>query len=141
METALTYEALKTAFAGQNLFEDKTWRLSPEAWPLSARQIREVEQIGQACLEFYRASELLYTRSFEGRNLLRNAELKAPWVADYLDRGKPDWLVAHARSKAVRRSQPMVLRPDLLATDTGFALTEVDSVPGGIGLTAYLNAH
>jgi hypothetical protein len=141
METALTYEALKTAFAGQNLFEDKTWRLSPEAWPLSARQIREVEQIGQACLEFYRASELLYTRSFEGRNLLRNAELKAPWVADYLDRGKPDWLVAHARSKAVRRSQPMVLRPDLLATDAGFALTEVDSVPGGIGLTAYLNAH
>jgi hypothetical protein len=139
MEAGLTYEALKRAFAEQSLFEDKTWRISPEAWPLTAKQIREVEQIGQACLEFYRASELLYTRSYEGKNLLRNAELKAPWVADYLDRGKPDWLVAHSRSKAVRRTQPMIIRPDLLATDEGFALTEVDSVPGGIGLTAYLN--
>jgi len=31
------------------------------------------------------------------------------------------------------------LRPDLLLTDEGFALTELDSVPGGIGLTAFLN--
>lgn len=33
----------------------------------------------------------------------------------------------------------MVIRPDLLLTDEGFALTEIDSVPGGIGLTAFLN--
>jgi len=32
-----------------------------------------------------------------------------------------------------------VLRPDLLVTEDGFALTELDSVPGGIGLTAFLN--
>jgi hypothetical protein len=32
-----------------------------------------------------------------------------------------------------------VLRPDLLLTEDGFALTELDSVPGGIGLTAFLN--
>lgn len=139
MTDGLTYEGLKAAFGAQSLFEDKTWRISPEAWPLDKKQVREIQQIGQACLEFYRASELLYTRSYEGKNLLRNAELKAPWVADYLDRGKPDWLVEHARSKAVRRSQPMIIRPDLLATGDGFALTEVDSVPGGIGLTAFLN--
>ncbi len=135
----LSHEGLKAAFAGQSLFEDKTWRLSPRAWPLTSREVSEVERIGQACLEFYRAMELLYTRSFEGKNLLRNAALKAPWVADYLDRGKPAWLVEHARSKAVRRTQPMVIRPDLLATDQGFAMSEVDSVPGGIGLTAFLN--
>ena len=29
--------------------------------------------------------------------------------------------------------------PDLLITDHGFALTELDSVPGGIGLTAWLD--
>jgi hypothetical protein len=135
----LNYPDLKAAFAAQSLFEDKTWRISPEAWPLTASQVREIDRIGQACLEFHRASELLYTRSWQGRNLLRNAALTAPWVADYLDRGKPDWLVAHARSRSVRRSQPMVIRPDLLATDDGFALTEIDSVPGGIGLTAFLN--
>jgi hypothetical protein len=139
MDYALTNEGLKKAFAEQALFEDKTWRISPEAWPLTARQLKEVEQIGQACLEFYKATELLYTRSHEGKNILRNADLKVPWVADYLDRGKPDHLVQHTRSKALRRSHPMVIRPDLLATDEGFALTEVDSVPGGIGLTAFLN--
>ena len=32
-----------------------------------------------------------------------------------------------------------VLRPDLLLTEHGFALTELDSIPGGIGLTAFLN--
>lgn len=139
MSGGLTYETLRDAFSAQNLFEDKTWRISPEAWTLSEREMRTVEEVGQACLEFYRASELLYMRSREGKNLLRNAELTAPWVADYLDRGKPDWLCAHAASKAVRRSQPMVIRPDLLITDDGFALTEIDSVPGGIGLTAFLN--
>ena len=139
MTDELTYEGLKAAFGSQSLFEDKTWRISPEAWPLDKKQVREIQQVGQACLEFYRACELLYTRSHEGKNLLRNADLKAPWVADYLDRGKPDWLVKHARSKALRRSQPMIIRPDLLATEEGFALTEVDSVPGGIGLTAFLN--
>ena len=67
---------------------------------MDKKQVREIQQIGQACLEFYRASELLYTRSHENKNLLRNAELKAPWVADYLDRGKPDWLIAHSRAKS-----------------------------------------
>lgn len=134
-----SYLQLKEAFARQPLFEDKTWRFSPEAWPLTAQQVEEIEAIGSACLEFYRACELLYTRSHERRNLLRNTKLVAPWVADYLDRGKPDYLVAHSRHPALRRSQPSVIRPDLLLTDEGFALTEIDSVPGGIGLTGFLN--
>ena len=39
----------------------------------------------------------------------------------------------------MRNLSPVVIRPDLLITETGFALTEMDSVPGGIGLTAWLN--
>jgi hypothetical protein len=70
---------------------------------------------------------------------LRNKPLLAPWVADYLDRGKPPQLIAHSRDPRNRGAFPTVLRPDLLLTDTGFALTELDSVPGGIGLTAFLN--
>ncbi len=31
-----------------------------------------------------------------------------------------------------------VIRPDILITDKGMAITELDSVPGGIGLTAWL---
>ena len=63
----------------------------------------------------------------------------APWVAEYLDRGKPAELVQHARDLRLRGVFPPVLRPDLLLTQDGFALTELDSVPGGIGLTAFLN--
>jgi hypothetical protein len=135
----LTYEDALRAFSDQSLFENKTWRYTPEAYPLTAKQLEEIEAIGQACYEFYHAQEVLYLRSAEGKNLLRNRELKAPWVAEYLDRGKPEALIRHARSKALRGATPMVIRPDLLVTESGFALTEIDSVPGGIGLTAFLN--
>ena len=135
----LSHETLRSAFSSQSLFEDKTWRLSPQAWPLTPEQAAELEQIGVACLEFHQALETLYLRSAAGKNLLRNKPLLAPWVADYLDRGKPAGLVAHAREAKNRGQFPTVLRPDLLLTDDGFALTELDSVPGGIGLTAFLN--
>src|SRR4051812_33478171 len=135
----LSQETLRTAFAEQSLFEDKTWRLSPSAWPLTPAQVAELEQIGTACLEFHAALETLYLRSAQNKNLLRNKPLLAPWVADYLDRGKPAALIAHARDPKNRGAFPTVLRPDLLLTEEGFALTELDSVPGGIGLTAFLN--
>ncbi len=135
----LSHEILRTAFAAQSLFEDKTWQLSPQAWPLTPEQVTELEQIGAACLEFHQALETLYLRSVAGKNLLRNKALLAPWVAEYLDRGKPAELIAHARDQKNRGAFPTVLRPDLLLTDDGFALTELDSVPGGIGLTAFLN--
>jgi hypothetical protein len=135
----LSHEQIKTALSGQSLFEDKTWQLSPQAWPLTPEQVAELEQIGTACLEFHQALETLYLRSVARKNLLRNKPLIAPWVADYLDRGKPRELVAHARDPKNRGIFPTVLRPDLLLTDEGFALTELDSVPGGIGLTAFLN--
>jgi hypothetical protein len=135
----LPHDQIRAAFDGQSLFEDKTWQLSPEAWPLSPEQVTELEAIGGACVEFHQALETLYLRSVAGKNLLRNKPLLAPWVADYLDRGKPAALIAHARDPRNRGAFPAVLRPDLLLTDEGFALTELDSVPGGIGLTAFLN--
>lgn len=136
---AIAHDTLKSAFATQPLFEDKSWRLAPEAWPILPAQARELEAIGAACLEFHQALEALYLRSVSGRNLLRNKALQAPWVAEYLERGKPDGLVAHARDPRTRGTFPTVLRPDLLLTDHGFVMTELDSVPGGIGLTAFLN--
>ncbi len=135
----LPYASIKSALEAQPLFEAKTWQLSPEAWPLTREQVAQLEQIGAACLEFHQALETLYLRSAAGKNLLRNKPLVAPWVAEYLDRGKPAGLVQHARDSRLRGVFSPVLRPDLLLTDHGFALTELDSVPGGIGLTAFLN--
>jgi hypothetical protein len=137
--SGLSYESIRASLAAQPLFEDKTWQLSPDAWPLTPDHFAQLEAIGAACFEFHQALETLYLRSVAGKNLLRNKPLLAPWVADYLDRGKPANLVAHARDPKNRGAFPLVLRPDLLLTDEGFVLTELDSVPGGIGLTAFLN--
>ncbi len=137
--TALEFREIRRAFEEQPLFEDKSWQLSPAAWELTAKQVREIERIGEACLAFHKALERLYLRAYEGQNLLRNRKLTAPWVAEFLDRGKPGPLLEHARSKRTRGVLPSVIRPDLLVTEEGFALTEIDSVPGGIGLTAFLN--
>ena len=135
----LAYEKIRADLAAQPLFEDKTWRLSPEPWPLTEGEAAQLETIGAAALEFQQALETLYLRSASGRNLLRNKPLLAPWVAEYLDRGKPAALVAHGRDALNRAAFPSVFRPDLLLTDEGFVMTELDSVPGGIGLTAFLN--
>jgi hypothetical protein len=135
----LSYESIKSVLAAQPLFEAKTWQLAPEAWPVTPDEVAELEGIGAACLEFHQALETLYLRSAAGKNLLRNKALLTPWVAEYLDRGKPAALVAHARDSRNRGALPPVLRPDLLLTDEGWVLTELDAVPGGIGLTAFLN--
>src|SRR5579863_6866821 len=106
----LSYDTLRAAFAEQSLFEDKTWRLSPEAWPILPEQAAELEAIGAASLEFHQALETLYLRSVAGKNLLRNKPLVAPWVAEYLERGKPATLVAHGRDPKHRGQFPNIFR-------------------------------
>lgn len=133
-----SFAALSRAFAEAPLFSGKTWKVAAEAWRFSAEETRELNLIGDACLAFYRAHEKLYRASVTGKSLLRNAPLYAPWVAEILDRGKPARLVAHQRARALAGTIPDVIRPDLLITENGFVLTELDSVPGGIGLTAFL---
>jgi hypothetical protein len=135
----LTREELNHAFDSTSLFEAKTWQMSPDAWPLTRADVAELEEIGQACWHYHQALENLYLRSVAGKNLLRNKPLVCPWVVDYLDRGKPAALIEHARDPRQKGRMPTVLRPDLLLTDDGYAMSELDSVPGGIGLTAFLN--
>ena len=137
--SGLSYNHLRESFKNTPLFKGKTWRLAPHSWPLSSSLVQDIETLGQACLDFLKALEILYLRSLGNKKLLRNEFLLAPWVANYLDRGKPRYLVEHARHKNIRGQLPLVLRPDLLLTEDGLALTEIDSVPGGIGLTAFLN--
>jgi len=81
-------------------------------------------------LQFYRAANLLYRKSAEGK--------QPEWIARWLDLGKPDDLIALQRSPAFKNDVPRVIRPDLLITENGLSITELDSVPGGIGLTAWL---
>jgi len=114
------------------LFAGLDWRISPEPLPLGENPAKEIESLGRVLLQFYRAVNLLYRRSVDGK--------QPGWIAELLDRGKPAELIARQRSPAFKNEVPRVIRPDILPTETGFSITELDSVPGGIGLTAWLNA-
>jgi hypothetical protein len=114
----------------EGLFAGHEWRVSPNPFPLTAALARELESLGRVLLQFYRAVNLLYRKSVEGR--------QPEWVAQWLDQGKPAELIALQRSTAFKSDVPRVIRPDLLLTEHGFSVTELDSVPGGIGLTAWL---
>ena len=121
-----------------SLFADKSWKWSNHAWLLPAEAIDFLDNLGNAGVSFFGALERLYLKSAKGERILRNKDLKTPWVAEYLNAGKPQWLIKHSCSSAMLGVLPPVLRPDLLPTRGGFALTEWDSVPGGIGLTDHL---
>ncbi|HAV65170.1 MAG TPA: hypothetical protein DCY13_22715, partial [Verrucomicrobiales bacterium] len=113
------------------LFADHSWRLDGRAFPLPSRLVGELDGLGRVLLQFYRAAGLLHRQSSTGR--------QPEWIASLLDQGKPADLLAHQSHPTFRSELPRVIRPDLLLTEEGIAITELDSVPGGIGLTAWLN--
>jgi hypothetical protein len=113
------------------LFAGLDWRISPAPFPLGAELAKEIESLGRVLLQFYRAVNLLYRKSAEGK--------QPEWVARWLDQGKPAELIALQRSPAFKNDVPRIIRPDILLTETGLSITELDSVPGGIGLTGWLN--
>src|SRR5580698_11466781 len=101
------------------------WRVSPEPFALSAEQVGAIERLGTDLLRFYRALNNLYNRSARGT---------APaFIAEYLDRGKPEQIVKLARQNRFKQEVPGVIRPDLILTADGFVATELDSIPGGMG--------
>ena len=107
-----------------------SWRVSPEPYYLSSEEILFFEDLGCHLLKFYTVLNSLYSDSVKG---------KIPsWFAQYLDAGKPDDLVAYSRMKRIRGDLPGIIRPDIMVTEKGFSITELDSVPGGFGLTARL---
>jgi hypothetical protein len=112
------------------LFDAKGWRVSPRAFPISGKFAAELDQLGYRLHQFIRACNQLYRLSAEGR--------QPAWIAEVLDRGKPAELVAAARERIFRDEVSPVIRPDLVLTEDGFTIAELDSVPGGIGLTAWL---
>jgi hypothetical protein len=113
------------------LFAGHQWRISPEPFMIDSELLAKLDFLGRILLQFYRSANLLYRESAAGQ--------QPSWIASVLDRGKPEELVQLQRSPVFRNDVPRVIRPDVLLTDDGISITELDSVPGGIGLTAWLN--
>jgi hypothetical protein len=113
------------------LFSGHKWRISPDPFPLGPALAEELQNLGRLLLQFNRSVNLLYRQSLGGK--------QPSWVAEWLDRGKPASLLEMQRAAAFKNDLPRVIRPDIILTETGPRITELDSVPGGIGLTAWLN--
>lgn len=123
--------AIREARPEESLFAEKDWLLSPEAFPIEEKNRSELERLGHQLFVFQRACNQLYQQSVKGK--------QPAWVARYLDLGKPVELIEFSRQKEFRDALPRVIRPDLVLTEEGWTIAEIDSVPGGIGLTAWLN--
>jgi len=126
----ITLRELQAALPASGLFGGGTWRWSPEPLVLTQAESRFLDALGYPLAKFQTACDDIYRRSASGR--------LAPWISKLLDAGKPDWLVDWQRHPQTAAQQPAIIRPDLMLTADGFALTELDSVPGGLGITAWL---
>jgi hypothetical protein len=124
-------EYVRAQLPSEGLFAGQTWRTSPEPFALGPELAEEIESLGRVLRQFYRAVNLLYRLSVAGK--------QPGWVAAWLDQGKPAWLVELQRAPGFKNEIPRVIRPDVLLTNSGLCIVELDSVPGGIGLTAWLN--
>jgi len=124
-------QSIRSAFPKEGLFAEKDWLLSPDPFPIEKKFLTELEQLGHRLSVFQRACNQLYQLSVKGK--------QPEWVARYLDAGKPPKLIEFSRRKEIRDDLPRVIRPDLILTENGYIIAEIDSVPGGIGLTSWLN--
>jgi len=122
---------IRATFPKEGLFAEKDWLLSPDAFPIEKKIVTDLEQLGHRLFVFQRACNQLYQLSVNGK--------QPAWVARYLDAGKPQQLIEFSRRKEIRNDLPRVIRPDLILTEKGYIIAEIDSVPGGIGLTGWLN--
>ena len=131
-ETALSRcEAIRTQLQSANLFgAAPSWRVSPCPFYLSTDQLQFFTELGPHLLSSYRGMNRLYQESVKGA--------QPTWISKYLDQGKPEALIQYSRMKRFRDALPAVIRPDIIPTQDGMVITELDSVPGGIGLTACL---
>src|SRR3954452_8320113 len=124
-------ESIRAAIPKEGLFAEKDWLISPDPFSIDQKFERELEQLGHRLFVFQRACNQLYQLSVKGK--------QPDWIARYLDAGKPAELIEFSRQKQFRDALPLVIRPDLVLTDDGYTIAEIDSVPGGIGLTGWLN--
>ena len=128
-----TVADLQAALPEGGLFLGRSWRWSDQPLRLDPEDVKFLEALGKKLAAFLRVSNRMYQASAGG---------EAPgWVAEWLDQGKPSEVVRLGREEKLRSLVPRVLRPDLLKTEEGWALTEIDAVPGGVGLTAWLQEN
>lgn len=95
------------------------FRISPDPFKLNKSQKKELEDIGEvicnymdSCIELYKTNSSVH---------------------ELLDRGKPE------EYKNAQNIKYLFLRPDLILTNSGFSVCEIETSPFGLGLAEVLN--
>lgn len=115
----------------RSFYGEQTPILSPTPYILTKEQVEYLEKLGPMLARFATAIDALYKTSLK--------EEEYGWVKQLFFAGKPASLLNFSQMNRFKNNLPHVIRPDLLVTEKGFTLTEIDSVPGGIGFTAALS--
>lgn len=121
---------MRSAMPVDGMFRNKEWLLSPEPFPINHNLLSKIVALGAATLSFQHSCNRLYLEGTEGG--------PHTWVTKLLDQGKPLSMITLGRDEKWRKTLPHVIRPDLILTETGVSITELDSLPGGMGLTGWL---
>lgn len=124
-------QAVHSRLPEGGLFHEKEWRIATRPFEIPEALAGELDKLGYRLMLFVRACDQLYRLSAKGK--------QPGWIAELLDAGKPRDLVDYQREHGIAGDIPRVIRPDLVLTEEGITIAEIDSVPGGIGLTAWLN--
>lgn len=102
-----------------NSTDNINFRVSPTPFKLNKTQKKELDDIGKAicsymdcCLELYKTNDSVH---------------------EILDRGKPK------EYRNVKEIKYLFLRPDIILTDSGFRVCEIETSPFGLGLAEVLN--
>jgi len=127
IESGLTASGL---YSTEDAAAENTWRISPQPFYLSPQETEFFETLGGHLLKFYRAINRLYLDSAKGK--------QPSWIAGYLDAGKPTDLIDLGRMNRFKGKIPGIIRPDVIVQEDGYKVTELDSVPGGFGVTTRL---
>jgi hypothetical protein len=107
------------------------WQLPSQPLALTVEQAEFIKSLGVHLWRFSLAVERLYQEACR-------PESAYAWVAKLLQQGKPPELLKHMQASYTQSQRPLVIRPDLLLTEAGWTLCEIDAVPGGMGFTAAL---
>ncbi|MEQ1841551.1 MAG: hypothetical protein ABL994_14175, partial [Verrucomicrobiales bacterium] len=59
-------EGVKAALPAGGLFAEKAWRISPEPFVLSTKEVKVLENLGPVLYRFQKACDLIYRRSRNG---------------------------------------------------------------------------
>jgi hypothetical protein len=125
-DTDLYSEPKGELAAGQN----STWQIAPHPLHLCEEDIQFFEELGGYLLQFYQASNRLYYQALKGT--------QPSWVVEWIDGGKDERVKEYSRLKRYRNTFPLVIRPDVIPLENGYAICELDSVPGGMGIQGSL---